>query len=180
MPPVERAHLYFVSTDQKILSQDYAKATHTSFPSKNIPLPSDIIKSSCETFPVFAWHCLASSISTVIIFSSWAIFVFFWSNLNCWRAQAPDSSVKGLSNGCTMFAFSPKLRQTQKLYLTLILQKIQKYLRRSHNLFITNNLSLLLEVLSNCDNFTVITILYNNDALTWDYKNNNKYQVTMS
>ena len=62
-----------------------------------------------------------------------------------------------------------------------ILQKIQKYLRRIHNLFITNKLSLLLEAaLSSCDNFTVITILYNNDVLTWDYKNNNKYQVTMS
>ena len=35
------------------------------------------------------------------------------------------------------------------------------------------------EALSNCDNFTVITILYNNDVLTWDYKGNNKYQVTM-
>ena len=61
-----------------------------------------------------------------------------------------------------------------------ILQKIQKYLQRIHNLFITNKLSLLLEALSNCDNFTVITILCNNDVLTWDYKNNNKYQVTMS
>ena len=70
-----------------------------------------------------------------------------------------------------------------------ILQKIQKYLRRIHNLFIylfiyfffiTNKLSLQLEALSNCDNFTVITILYNNDVLTWDYKDNNKYQVTMS
>ena len=37
-----------------------------------------------------------------------------------------------------------------------------------------------LEALSNCDNFTVIIILYNNDVLTWDYKDNNKYQVTMS
>ena len=62
-----------------------------------------------------------------------------------------------------------------------MLQNIQKYLRRIHNLFITNKLSLLLEAaLSSCDNFTVITILYNNDVLTWDYKNNNKYQVTMS
>ena len=49
-----------------------------------------------------------------------------------------------------------------------------------HNFFITNKLSLQLEALSNCDNFTVITILYNNDVLTWDYKDNNKYQVTMS
>ena len=54
------------------------------------------------------------------------------------------------------------------------------YLWRIHNLFITNKLLLLLEALSNCDNFTVITILYNNDVLTWDYKNKNKYQVTMS
>ena len=46
--------------------------------------------------------------------------------------------------------------------------------------FFTNKLSLQLEALSNCDNFTVITILYNNDVLTWDYKDNNKYQVTMS
>ena len=62
-----------------------------------------------------------------------------------------------------------------------MLQNIQKYLRRIHNLFITNKLSLLLEAaLSSCDNFTVITILYNNDVLTWDYKNNNNYQVTMS
>ena len=55
-----------------------------------------------------------------------------------------------------------------------------KYLRQIPNLFITNQLLLQLETLSNCDNFTVITILYNNDVLTWDYKNNNKYQVTMS
>ena len=61
-----------------------------------------------------------------------------------------------------------------------ILQKIQKYLRRINNLSITNKLSLQLEALSNCDNFTVITVLYNNDVLTWDYKDNNKYQVTMS
>ena len=61
-----------------------------------------------------------------------------------------------------------------------ILQNIQKYLRRIHNLIITNKLSLQLEALSDCDNFTVITILYNNDALTWDYKDNSKYQVTVS
>ena len=43
------------------------------------------------------------------------------------------------------------------------------YLPRIHNSFITNKLSLLLEALSNCDNFTVITILYNNNnVLTWD------------
>ena len=60
-----------------------------------------------------------------------------------------------------------------------MLQKIQKYLRRIHNLFITNKLSLQLEALPNRDNFTVITILYNNDLLTWDYKDNNKCQVTM-
>ena len=36
----------------------------------------------------------------------------------------------------------------------------------------TNKHSLQLEALWNCDNFTVITILYNNDVLTWDYKNN--------
>ena len=60
-----------------------------------------------------------------------------------------------------------------------MLQKIQKYLRRIHNLFITNKLSLQLQALSNRDNFTVITILYNNDLLTWDYKDNNKCQVTM-
>ena len=46
-----------------------------------------------------------------------------------------------------------------------MLQKIQKYLRRIHNLFITNKLSLKLEALSNCDNFTVIRIFYNNDVL---------------
>ena len=57
---------------------------------------------------------------------------------------------------------------------------MQKYLRRIHNFFILNKLSLQLEALSNCDNFTVTTILYNNDVLTWDYKDNNKYQVTMS
>ena len=57
---------------------------------------------------------------------------------------------------------------------------MKNYLQRIHNLFITNKLLLLLEGLSNCDNFTVITILYKIDVLTWDYKNNNKYQVTMS
>ena len=45
--------------------------------------------------------------------------------------------------------------------------------------FITNKLSLQLEAFSNCDNFTVITVLYDSDVLTWDYKDNNKYQVTM-
>ena len=60
-----------------------------------------------------------------------------------------------------------------------MLQKIQNYLRRIHNLFTRNKLSLQLETLSNCDNFTVITILYKNDVLTWDYKDNNKYQVKM-
>ena len=57
---------------------------------------------------------------------------------------------------------------------------MKNYLQRIHNLFITNKLLLLLEGLSNCDNFTVITILYKIDVLTWDYKNNNKYHVTMS
>ena len=57
---------------------------------------------------------------------------------------------------------------------------MKNYLQRIHNLFITNKLLLLLEGLSNCDNFTIITILYKIDVLTWDYKNNNKYQVTMS
>ena len=61
-----------------------------------------------------------------------------------------------------------------------ILQKIQKYLQQIHNLFITNKLSLQLEALSNCDNFTVITILYNNDVVTCDYKDSDKYQVTTS
>ena len=61
-----------------------------------------------------------------------------------------------------------------------ILQKLQNHLRRIHYLFITNKLSLRLEALSNYDNFTVITILHNNDVLTWDYKNNNRYQVAMS
>ena len=60
-----------------------------------------------------------------------------------------------------------------------LLQKIQKYLRQIRYLFITNKLLLLLEALSNCDNFTVITILYNNDVLTCDYKYINKYQVTI-
>ena len=58
-----------------------------------------------------------------------------------------------------------------------MLRKIRNYLQRIHDLLITNKLSLLLEALSNCDNFTVVTVLYNNDVLTWDYKNNNKYQV---
>ena len=57
---------------------------------------------------------------------------------------------------------------------------MQNYLQRIHNLVITNKLLFLLEGLSNCDNFTIITISYKIDVLTWDYKNNNKYQVTMS
>ena len=60
-----------------------------------------------------------------------------------------------------------------------MLQKIQKYLQQIHNLLITNKLLLELEALSNCDKFTMVTILHNNDVLMWDYKNNNKYQVTM-
>ena len=70
------------------------------------------------------------------------------------------------------------------LGFTLVI-KLRNFDFESHNFFfffffITNKLSLQLEALSNCDNFTVITILYNNDVLTWDYKDNNKYQVTMS
>ena len=60
-----------------------------------------------------------------------------------------------------------------------ISKEIQKYLRQFHNLFITSKLVLQLEALSNCDNFIVIIIIYNNDALTQNYKDNNKYQVTM-
>ena len=59
-----------------------------------------------------------------------------------------------------------------------MLQKIQKYLRQIHNLFITNKLLLQLEALSNCDNFTVITILYDNDVLIWDCKDNNVTKVS--
>ena len=55
-----------------------------------------------------------------------------------------------------------------------------KYLLRTHNLFITKKLSLQLKELSNCDSFTVITVLHDKDVLTWDYKNSNKNQVTMS
>ena len=46
-----------------------------------------------------------------------------------------------------------------------MLQKIQKHLRRIHNLFIPNKLSLLLKALSNCVNFTVIIIFCNNNVL---------------
>ena len=60
----------------------------------------------------------------------------------------------------------------------LKLQTLQGYLQRIYKLFIRNKLSLQLEALSNCNNFTVITILYNN-VLTWDYKDNSKYQVTI-
>ena len=67
----------------------------------------------------------------------------------------------------------------QKSFPRLSLQKIQKYVRRIHNLFISYKLSLQLEALSNYGNLTIITILYNNDVLTWDDKDNNKYQVTM-
>ena len=56
-----------------------------------------------------------------------------------------------------------------------MLQKIQKYLRRIPNSFITKKLSLQLEALSNCHNSTVITTYYNNDISTWDYKDINKY-----
>lgn len=47
----------------------------------------------------------------------------------------------------------------------VVLQKMQKYLRWSHDLFITNKFSLQLEAWSNCGNFTVIIILYSNDLL---------------
>ena len=51
-----------------------------------------------------------------------------------------------------------------------MLQKIQSIYDEIYH----NELSLQLEALSNCDNFTVITVLYNNnDVLTWDNKNNN-------
>ena len=69
---------------------------------------------------------------------------------------------------------------TKSLYNNLLLQKRQKYLQRIHNLFVTDKLSLQLEALSNCDSFNMITILHNNHVSTWDYKNNNKYLVTMS
>ena len=66
-----------------------------------------------------------------------------------------------------------------KCHSLYYLQKMQKYLRRIHNLFITitNKLSLQLKALSNCDHFTVITVSHN-DVLKWGFKNN-KYQVTM-
>ena len=57
--------------------------------------------------------------------------------------------------------------------------KKSKYQQYLHKLFITNKPSLQLEALSNSDNLTMITILYNNDVLIQDYKNN-KYQVVMS
>ena len=60
-----------------------------------------------------------------------------------------------------------------------MLQKIKTYLRQILNFFNRKKLSLQLEALSNCDNFTVITNFYNNDVLTWDYKDNNKCQITM-
>ena len=60
-----------------------------------------------------------------------------------------------------------------------MLQKMRKCLQRIHNLFMTKKYSLELEALSNCDNFTVVTVLHNNDVLTWKFKNNSKYQVTM-
>ena len=47
-----------------------------------------------------------------------------------------------------------------------MLQKVQTYLPQIDTLFATNKLSLQLEALSNCGNFNVITILYNNDVLT--------------
>ena len=51
-----------------------------------------------------------------------------------------------------------------------MLQKIQS----TYDEIYHNELSLQLETLSNCDNFTVITVLHNNnDVLTWDNKNNN-------
>ena len=60
-----------------------------------------------------------------------------------------------------------------------ISKETQKYLRQIHNLSITNKLLFQLGALSNCDNFIVIIIICNNDALTWDYKDNNKYHITM-
>ena len=70
---------------------------------------------------------------------------------------------------------------TMKSFKCQLSQCCGKYLRQILDLFITNMLSLQLEALSNCYNFSVITILHNNDdILTWDCKNNNKYQATMS
>ena len=62
-------------------------------------------------------------------------------------------------------------------------KKIQKYLQCIYNSFITNKLSLQLEAWSDCDKFTIITILpfySNNDILTWDTEREiNIIKVTM-
>ena len=71
--------------------------------------------------------------------------------------------------------FKPALNDSteeakDKYYPKTVLQKMQKHLRRIHNFLLQIKLSLQLETLSNCNNFTAITILFNNDVLTWDYK----------
>ena len=73
-----------------------------------------------------------------------------------------------------------KSMKSFKCRLSQYCRKYKSIYDESIIIFITNKLSLQLEALSNCDNFTVITVLYYNDVLTWDYKDNNKYQVTMS
>ena len=59
--------------------------------------------------------------------------------------------------------------KTKKSFKCRLIQYCRKYKSiydESIIFFITNKLSFQLEALSNCDNFTVITILYNNDVLT--------------
>ena len=74
-------------------------------------------------------------------------------------------------------SFFIKNKQLQKVFTFLCKYKV---FTTNPWIIYHNKLLLQLKALSNSDNFTVITILYNNDELTRDNKNNNKCQVTMS
>ena len=106
----------FVKITYYVLSEvptnsHYIQTKQTSFPSKNMPRPSDTIKSNWDiAFPVpDLWRDWASFSSTVHIFSSCAILVFFCSKVNCWRMDAPACSLNGSSKEWISRASSPKL-----------------------------------------------------------------------
>ena len=79
-----------------------------------------------------------------------------------------------------------KIKQKLLVYNTSGITLHSKF-RIPKNCFKGNEQILLLQIiqveaLSNYDNFTLITILHNNDVLIWDYNKYitiNKYQVTI-
>lgn len=96
-----------------------SKSILTSFPSRNIPLPSDTINNSCDiaTFDEDRCRAFESFNKTVHMLRSWAIFVLFCSKVNCWRMEAPACSLNDWSNEWRRRASSPKLKVRERRWL---------------------------------------------------------------